>query len=502
MCARGGGSMIKVFRRHQSLAEAIGAEIHNGERDEKVIVAYVTPGGGKTLMASIFAHQLLKRDVERVLVVCPRLTLKTQMRDGFHVPDLGLTGGLATEYKLTIGLLRDERAGCVTTYQDVVQNPGRWVRFVREVPTLVILDEGHHLQALGWGAEQDEEAGWTPAISPIVEAARRVLVMTGTMERGNGSPVAFVEYDDDRKAKLHIKYTRRDALDEKAILNVSVKLCDGDAEYWHRFSQHRHILSNVSAEEESRALRALLSDEKYRNRVLDEALREFEDYRNTRNAHARMIVIAANQIQARSVKRYLDDKLVRAVLAISDETDAHHRLARFRDRRAGDVLVTCQMAHEGLDVPDCTHLVALTNYRMRSWLEQALSRVTRFDPKCGLPWEEQYAYLYVPADQSMVSFLSEWIDEQDARFNDPPSGEPTGPRSRRSSFSPISGEMTDTRYADTYGVFSDIDQRRIEAFDKLCPYCGHMPAVHRLDMARKIWPTDSDVPDPSKVSAA
>lgn len=499
--------MIKNYRRHQEKAEEIGAEIITGARNEKIIPAYVTPGGGKTLMASIFAHQLLSGgDVDRVLAVCPRVTLQTQMRDGFTVPHLSLTRGLKIGYCGTMSLLKEDADGCITTYQDIIGGKsGKWERFVKERNTLLILDEAHHLQDPEWkGAEQLGEVGWAPAIVPLVNAARRVLLMTGTITRDNGSRIAFLEYDkESRKPKIDIKYTRRDALDEHAILNVSVKLCDGEAQYWHRFSQHKKILANASGKDEARALRALLADEKYRNGVLDEALKEFDQYRSTRNERARMIVICADQTQCKRVHEYLQERGYRSVLAISKEQDAHYRLAHFRDKRRGDILVTCQMAHEGLDVPDCTHLVALTSIRSRPWLEQALSRVTRFDPKCGLPWEDQCAYLYVPCDHGMVSFLSEWIEEQDGGYCDPPETiGPAEPRAKRSSYSPISGEMTETRYADTYGVFSDPDQQRIVLIDKKLPYLTHLPAVQRLRTARMIWPDDDKLPHPSQVSEA
>lgn len=499
--------MIKSYRRHQAKAEEIGAEIHQGVRDEKFIVAHVTPGGGKTLMCALFSNELLKRDVERVLIVCPRKTLQKQMRDGFTVESLGLKGSISIGHRTTRSLLRDDLAGCVTTYQDVIEDKqGRksphWQRFVSEVPTLLVLDEAHHLQAPGWqGAEQADEAGWTDAVAPLVSAAHRVLLMTGTMTRNNGSPIAFVEYDEERKPVVHIRYTRRDALDEHAILNVSAKLCDGDAEYWHRFATHRHTLSTAGKEEESRALRSLLEDESYRNKVLSEAISEFAQYRETRNPRARMIVICKDQDQSRAVASYVRDIGYRAVLAISKEKDAHLRISRFRDRREGDVLVTCQMAYEGLDVPDCTHLVALTNIRSRPWLEQAMSRVTRFDPKCGLSWEEQCAYLYVPAYQSMIAFLSEWIDEQDASFVDPPTpAEWERAKAQASTFSPISGEMTNTTYADTFGLFSDADQKRIVVIDRAFPYLRHLPVIQRLKVARMSWPDDGSIPGVGEVT--
>lgn len=499
--------MIKTLHSHQEKARLIGRQIHEGSRDDRIVAAYVSPGGGKTLMASLFAHELLKRDVTRVLVICPRVTLQTQMRDGFHVPEMGLMGGLRVGYASSRLLFREERAGVVTTYQDVVANPGRWLAFVQSEPTLVVLDEAHHMPE-GPVQDSDDIEGmqWRTSVAPLVEAAKRVLLMTGTIKRAKGR-IAFLQYNEDRTPVFAINCTRRDALDAHAVLNVSVQLADGIAKYWHRFTgSHEHTLSVVGGVEESRALRALLDSEEYRTAMLRLALDDLGRYRSTRNPRARMIVICSTQASARSVDEWIrEDGSYRSILAISSETTAHARIARFRDRGEGEVLVTVGMAYEGLDVPDCTHLVCLTNYRARSWLEQALSRVTRMDRNCTLSWEEQCAYLYVPNDPSMVQFLAEWIDEQDCKYADPPiprDGVGDVPRIRAALVTE-SGELTDVRYADTYGIYSEIDQRRIVAAKRRFKFLAGTAAMHLLDLGRQCWPKDDDVPtDDSSEGAA
>ena len=497
--------MMKL-RTHQEAAKRIGQEIHAGIRNSKFLTALVTPGGGKTLMASLFAHELLRGDVDRVLIICPRVTLQRQMRDGFTVPALGLNGQVDVGHQSTMKLLNRGLDGCVTSYQDLLNSKSqkKWLQFVSEMPTLVVLDEAHHLQAADWfGPESAEETGWTASVAPLVDAAKRVLIMTGTMTRDSGARIAFVSYDPKtREPAIDIKYTRRDALDEQAITNVSVKICDGEARYWHRFGAQRHLLQNASGEEEKRSLRALIVDEAYRNSVIDEALKEFAQYRSMRNARARMIIVCANQEHARDVDKYLkSDGSYRSVLAISNESDSHRRLSRFRDKREGDILITVAMAHEGFDVPDCTHLVALTQIRARAWLEQAFSRVTRFDREAQMSWEEQCAYLYAPSDHSMMSFLAEWIDEQDARFGEPPAPVTAANQPRgATTFSPISGQMTGTMYADTFGILSEPDQKRIVLVDRKYPFLGHHPVVERLKVARGEWPKDDCLPGLAEVS--
>jgi superfamily II DNA or RNA helicase len=366
----------------------------------------------------------------------------------------------------------------------------KWLRFVSELNTLVILDEAHHLKDARWGAEDKGEEGWTRAVAPLVASAHRVLVMTGTPKRSDGAPIAFLDYGRPG-GPFEISYTRKEALDERAIIGISVKLCDGHAEYWHRMTRNEQDLSTATGKDEARALRTLLADPAYRNRMLDMAMEEFRVYRSTRYPSARAIVIAENQKQARAISKHLQEKSWRPVLAISEEKDAHHRLAQFRDHGFGDVLITVGMAHEGMDVPQVTHLIALTNVRKSGWLDQALSRATRFDPKSGIPWEQQTAFLYVPNDHRMSSFLREWLIEQDPTPEEAPEARPGIEIPRDSTFKPISGELTDVDYADTYGMYSDEDRDRLRRWDADPSIPDEMkqhPPAIKLKLARRLWP--------------
>jgi hypothetical protein len=489
------------LRRHQEEARAIARDIANGVRDEKTVVAFVTPGGGKTLMASLFAHELLAtRDVEQVLVVTPRSSLREQMRDGFRVPELGLQAGLSSAKKPgQSSLLKAERAGFVTTYQNLASKPKQWLNWVKKNKVLVILDEGHHLPGGMYSEPQeagDDEARWTAEIRPIVDAAKRVLVMTGSIARANASePIAFVTYED-RKPVTLIRYPRRDALGEHAIIQVSVQLCDGEARSWQRFGANTKRLSAVSARDESAVRSILLNDSGYRDAMVGNAICAWEDYRENRGHRSRMVVICHNVKACREVVRHIRDKYPKwqPVLAVGDEPSAHRALAKFRDKKDGDILVTCQMAYEGLDVPDITHLVCLTDKRSRPWLEQALSRATRFDKECKLPWEEQWAFIYVPDEPAMVKFISEWIDEQPSDLEDAPDGNGIVVRPNRRR-GPITGEgaFGEIRYADTYGIFSEPDNRRIRRAKDEFPQLSTLGNAHILEVARRLYPNDAEL---------
>lgn len=487
--------MIKTLRKHQAEAAALAAEIANGTVSGKTFTAYVTPGGGKTLMASIFANRLAAEGaIDHVMVLCPRDSLRSQMVDGFVDAELGLTERLVAGPPTRRSLFKGEQLGCVSTYQAIVDDDtantyagamkrGRW---------LLVLDESHHLPHCD--VEAKEERGWAVRVAKLVNSASVVLSMTGTLVRDDRARLAFTEYDDDRSPIVQIRYTRRDALDEQAIVNVDAMLCDGEAEYWHRFSKREHTLSTVPASEQGRALRTLLRNHKYRDAMLALAIGDFGAYRDTRNPRAQMIVIADAIEAAKSIARHIRATYpsLKTVEAHSNEPKAQEYIRRFR-KGGASILVTVGMAYEGLDVPSATHLVALTNIRSRTWLEQAFSRSTRMDWGSDLPWEHQLAYLYTPDDPGMRSFLNEWIDEQDAKYADAPQpGTASVPVARGSTFRPEDGELTDINRADTMGVLGDGEQSLVKRFlldtklSEMARRC-HMSTRDILLLAREMF---------------
>jgi superfamily II DNA or RNA helicase len=483
--------MSAELRTHQAAAQTIATQIVQGLRDEKTVTAYVTPGGGKTLLASVFAHTLIQGgDADHVLVIVPRDSLRQQMADSWTSPVFKLFGGIAKGHADTRNMFPSARMGYVTTYQDVAKHSRHWQKVMSSDRWVLVLDESHHLP--DGQSEDADESGWSASVAPLVAKAKRVLCMSGTLVResssGRRERLAFIQYIDG-KAVADISFTRRDALSAKAILNVSVKLYDGSARYWHRMKKREHLLSDAPASEESRALSTLLADESFRHAMLDDVIGEWATYRDTMSPRSRMIVVCASQEHVKQAARHIEATTKwKAVKAISDEPTASKDLRRFRDNHEGDILVTCQMAYEGLDVPDVTHIVCLTRIRNRSWLEQMFSRATRFDKASRLTWAQQCAFLYAPNDPKMVRFLSEWIDEQDTAIDedDAPQGALAKPRGK-STFMPESCEATSSRYGDTLGVFPEDDQHVIRAFDQEFPKHRAMPAVERLELARRIY---------------
>src|SRR4029077_15829085 len=88
-------------------------------------------------------------------------------------------------------------------------------------------------------------------------------------------------------------------------------------------------------------------------------------------------------------------------IATSKEDDLQSAIDPFchKDQPYVDVRVTVAMDDEGMDVPQADVLVCLTHIRSPEWIEQMIHRVTRYDRKNKLPWEQQFATIFAQKDK-------------------------------------------------------------------------------------------------------
>ncbi|RYE79333.1 MAG: hypothetical protein EOO74_03880, partial [Myxococcales bacterium] len=414
-----------------------------------------------------------------------------QMARGFTDPTRGLMRTVATEANNRIdrvagGLFSD--AGYVTTYQAVSEHPRTHQRRMKGHRTLVILDEPHHLA-------DEEGAGWTTAVAPLVEAATCVLLMSGTLRRHDGRRVPFVTYDEHQKAAVDITYTYENALNEKAIRSTNFYRLDALADFERRGERQQRDLSAMGSEDEERdALRTVLTSTSYRDHVLERAFEEFMAYRRDTYHCALCIVVAHSQTAARELATRIRMRFgVHVALAISDEgTEAQRDIRKFQ-RGECEVLVTVGMAYEGLDVPAATHLICLTNIRSEPWLMQCFARVSRVDRNCKLPWEQQVATVYVPDDARIRPIIDEMRTAKPATYEvtGDEQAEARGQGTPRfaSSFVAIGAEVTAERLSTQDGHLDVEHERALKLAREKFPALVGLPISTALPMALAMLPS-------------
>lgn len=448
--------IVRQLRSHQAETLAVVRAIACGEASgTRDILAAVTPGGGKSLLPVLAAQALIEAGVcERVCWVVPRDSLRLQAEEAFADPGWRAALGHALSVRAAENARDPCRglAGYVTTYQGVAAAPDLHLAAFRQHRYLLVVDEVHHLPALGANdtgtTAPDDAAGWSAAIEPLLALATVRLLLSGTLERADGRRILGLPYrragggreevDLAAPGLAVVGYSRARALAERAVLPVSFGALDGEAswlgpegETGERPHLGPHRLRAVAPNEATRPALFTALRTGFAEALLRRAFETTRRLRAERRGQlgvapgeparglGKLLVVAPDQVQAR---RYLDmlrrwvppHQANTMALAVSEERGAHETLAAFRLTPKPSVLVTVAMAYEGLDAPEVVVVAALTHIRSRPWLEQMVARATRVDPNAG-PYEAQRATVFHPDDPLFARFRWRMEREQGTR---------------------------------------------------------------------------------------
>ncbi len=498
-CNRKKGAKMGL-RSHQAEMQQVCREIKAGRLPVRLIIVPVTPGGGKSLLPQIIAKELIPSVADRICWVVPRDSLRAQGENGFVDPKDRAVIGHALKIRADMNDVNPSRgtSGYVTTYQAIAANNKTHIEEFQTRRYILILDEVHHVEEGGRSHQ---------ALQPLIDMAELVILMTGTLERGEGGKIAWLPYKqgdtldayipdlaDSRDVKT-VRYTRRDALREQAIIPIDFYHLDGSTVWVDKTGQTRWSPS-MAWESKSVVREALYTalNTEYAYQLLDECFTKWRAYRVT-HPRSKMLVVAANIAAAKDYKTHLQRAgLGRVGIATSDESvDAKTAITNYKrdydDPSALDILVTVGMAYEGLDVPAITHLACLTQFRSRPWIEQMFGRLNRFDPKAG-GYHTQRGCAYCPDDVLMTGIINAIKDDQEAVAYEasittlPGPAAPTEPRR---SVVTIGGEVTRERASDLQGDVS-LDYPTTQLWEDALRKNGLEGAT-----VQQVWQTVQDV---------
>ena len=158
---------------------------------------------------------------------------------------------------------------------------------------------------------------------------------------------------------------------------------DGSAKYEN---EDRNIvevksLAGVAKKDAGAAIYTALSTE-FAIELLDNAINHWMEHRQ-KNPRSKLLVVAAGIDSAKRYTQYLKNLGIRCNIATSHETAAAQKVILDYKRGLYDAIVTIAMAYEGLDVPEISHIAALTHIRSVPWIEQMLARAVRIDRQAG-----------------------------------------------------------------------------------------------------------------------
>ena len=506
---RKGSSMLRAHQKEmQSIArrEACGTEFFQ-------TIAHVTPGGGKSVLPFILGHSLYRRGIiEKILWLVPRDSLREQAEEQSMKAFLKTLGAdvMPLEKVSGNGALGGgwpaDGYGLVSTHQAVTSANLPYLTLMAETPTLMVVDEAHHVV---------QGSTTAAALAPLYEQAAYLLLLTGTLQRNiRTEKILGVSYESDGGKFMHpvilpqtqdIVYTRTDALKEKAILPIYYERVDGNA-WWTDTKTNKQcsVESLMDAgEDEASALTSILNSD-YCETLLDQTVTHWKRFRtDPLKQNAKLLVVAPNRPAAREYRKYLKSQGLRVGLAITRESgelrssdpDPLDEIKKFKKPNTGsgyEVLVSVGMAYEGLDVPPITHIACLTRTRSYPWIEQMLARATRFDPSMG-SWESQAAYVFAPADKRLSAVIEKIRLEQAAVAIKPTKG-PDGPTPEPKMIIPGGGTVTSAYAEDgqTGEIISGADYTRLNVIRETSGYTGSLEQLKNLLAISRSYDEDAD----------
>jgi len=212
-----------------------------------------------------------------------------------------------------------------------------------------------------------------------------------------------------------IQYSRRDALRDRAIIRSKFHQYDGQASWLS--NGETKVVEALSLANDSDVTNALTTALKtgLGDSLLQGGIANFVEKLKT-NPGSKCLVVCANIIDAYRRQAQLKALGYQSAIATSDDSKAAtEALKSFKNNPFSKVLVCVGMAYEGMNVPQITHLILLTNIRSVPYLEQCFARANRIDPSSTAgSWDDQFAHIFLPHDKLADSVIAEIMADQEA----------------------------------------------------------------------------------------
>ena len=437
----------KMLRLHQNKMLEICRNIKAQVSHPKEIVAYVTPGGGKSVLANILAAELIPTFADALCWVVPRDNLKEQGEKIFT--DQLFRMMLRHNYRIRQSMnevdpCRDTQ-GCIITYQSVVSYPDLWRQELSRKRYILFLDEPHHVVSGGL---------WHRALQPMVDRAELVVYASGTLDRGDNKPIAFLPYrlyqngqtlDLDKLTTIH--YTRADALAEDAIVPLHFEIHNGRAEWIDRQGDLQSIESFSDEGIDVRAALSTALQTSYAYDLIGKGIKHWQGHKQRVYTKAKLLIVCPNIFICKQYQEWLTKMGLENVRATSDDSpEAKQAIGQFKGKKGVkevDVMLTVGMAYEGLDVPEITHVICLTLIRTKAWLEQCFARANRTAKG------KQYGVIFAPDDEDFQRVIDEIKAEQARviKIPDYVGNNGGGNGGNEVEIVPLTSELTDGRAA-------------------------------------------------------
>lgn len=382
------------LRPQQSELEKTVNSIDSGNSKITDIFLFWSPGAGKSL-APVILSKLLTNNKKQITVV-PRNSLKYQLESDYTT-DLYYIDKTCR----VAGNNGDPFRGCnscVTTYQAIGANPDKWIKICQDNNIMLILDEYHHLSGHG---------EWNNTISVMAKLSFLRVFMTGTITRGDNTKLPLTPYinnDIDFRDTDNIKwiiYSRKQALIDGSILPFETISINGSGKYLDSNNIERSFDKFGDSGDHLRA--AFQTD--YAYHMIDLSISHWLGFKKN-NPWSKILIVSPDIKTAYKYTDYISNKYpsIKSGIATSEDTgECKINIKEFKTNNNNfkhlECLINVGICYEGLNVPEASHILALTLIRSIPWLDQMTGRVVRNYPG------KTKGFLFCPSDPRMMKAL-------------------------------------------------------------------------------------------------
>lgn len=366
-------------------------------------VIAAVPAAGKSRIGVEIAKLFLRNPDHLVIVVCPTRHVMKQWERTAHSHGFELQ----RDFCLPIG---KGYRGLTMTYQACSHGAATNLRIlISRKPTMVILDEGHHMgEKAKWGVDCEHAFGL---------AAKRIF-LSGTPWRTKGDKIPFLETGPDGCYEIDFPYDYLRALKEKVVRPVVFETFHGGVDGFDYRSMEEvsyHSTQELKKEEADRWLGGILDHETFAMDFLRKANDQLATVRR-RIPRAAGLVICKHKWHARKIGRWLEKITGQSPDIVVSESDDDVRSASIDGFAKSDKpwIVAVRMVSEGVDIPRLMVLVYATNWKTDLFFRQAIGRIVRkLKAISGQPPpKDNEAYCFIPAHSALMNFAAQILEFQ------------------------------------------------------------------------------------------
>ena len=374
------------------------------------------PGAGKTRLGTrVIRIRKASQERQFAIVVCPTDAIKGQWAASGHFND-GLN--ITTRLRSDCCIPKAYDGACVTYAQlpGLVETIQTWRRN-NSAKLFVVFDEVHHCS---------ENATWGQAAKRVGEMCDRVMSLSGTPFRSDGSPIPFVTYNSDGFSIPQYSYTYAEAITDGVCRRVMFRLHDAhverqwasdvstEARRWTECEEDPQSWLRSGLKADGSAVRAIVAD-------CWEALVKMRSAGDSTAACAFHCMSSGRDdidaLYIEKVARVVSDVTgVHPLVVHNRIAGASELIARFADSKSlrDQIIVAVDMFSEGVDIPRCRVGGYLNNVTTETRLRQMVGRHIRSERHKG---SSQYAYVVMPDVPVFRDFASRVEQEAQVGLN-------------------------------------------------------------------------------------